>query len=337
MNQLYEYGNIMIGGCGGGYDIYTSIPIYLDLLKRGHNITMTNVTFTNIDVLQTYPQVMKGLWVVTAESAKMIKGFHPELSLSIALLKRGISQSIYCVSRSASMEDLCNIYDYIIKKHSIEAILVADGGYDSLLSGTEEELGTPVEDMMTLSSIHTMIQRYKLPAYVSSLGLHLEHEIRETDMFESITRLSAHGGLLDCIFLQKDQPHVREYMNIVMECQPENTIINSQIVAALEGHYGNYYHPAIRHRVGSIPTNINYLTHTMHIFNLEHIVAQNKYIHLIKNGKSDKEVDEIIKDYRSKITYDFRGKLKSKKSDINNINKKKESKIMIRPYLITKK
>ena len=272
---------------------------------------------------------MKGLWLVTAESVKTIKGFHPELSLSIALLKRGIAQSIYCINKTSSMDELRDIYDYIVKTHAIEAVLLADGGYDSLLSGTEEELGTPVEDMMTLSSVHSIVKRYRLPAFISSLGLHLEHEIREKDMFSAITQLAASGGLLECIYLNQDQPNVREYMNIVMECQPEYTIINSQIVAALEGHYGNYYHPAIRHRVGSIPTNINYLTHVLHIFSLEHVVKNNKYIHLIKNGRSDDDVDNIIDDYRSKITHDFRGELKSKDFHFNGVKKKRELKVIV--------
>ena len=101
-------------------------------------------------------------------------------------------------------------------------------------------------------------------------------------------------------------------------------------MAALEGHYGNYYHPAIRHRVGSsIPINLNYLTHVLHIFSLEHVVKNNKYIHLIKNGSSDTDVDNIIQDYRNKITHDFRGKLKSKEFKSSEWLNKRKMKVTV--------
>jgi hypothetical protein len=207
------------------------------------------------------------------------------------------------------MEQLRNIYGYLISTFCIDRILLADGGYDSLLSGIENELGSPVEEVMTMSSIYSIANKYSIPSFISVLGLHLEHEIDDDDMFKAISRLSANGGLKECIYLNRENDNVRKYMEIVMESNPQYSIINSQIVSALEGNYGDYYHPAIKHRINNVRANLTYLTHTIHLFNLETVIKANKYIHLIENAENDLQVRDIIIEFRSKLRIDFRGKL----------------------------
>jgi DUF917 family protein len=45
MNEILKYGNILLYGCGGGYDIYTSVPLYLELKKQHKNVEILFLMF----------------------------------------------------------------------------------------------------------------------------------------------------------------------------------------------------------------------------------------------------------------------------------------------------
>lgn len=40
--------NILIAGCGGGFDIYSGLPLYFDLKAMNKNVYLANLAFTDL-------------------------------------------------------------------------------------------------------------------------------------------------------------------------------------------------------------------------------------------------------------------------------------------------
>jgi hypothetical protein len=48
---------------------------------------------------------------------------------------------------------LVDLYSYIVETHKIDAVVIFDGGSDSLMKGDEEGLGDPIEDCVSLTAV----------------------------------------------------------------------------------------------------------------------------------------------------------------------------------------
>lgn len=57
-----------------------------------------------------------------------------------------------CYARDWTISSLTELYQYIIKEHSVDAILMIDGGSDSLMRGNEKDLGDPIEDAVSIGN-----------------------------------------------------------------------------------------------------------------------------------------------------------------------------------------
>ena len=81
--HLSESRNILIAGCGRGYDIYAGIPLYEELIKT-KNVFLANYTFA--DVMKNYDHVEKisEYCLVVDENTPPIPNdeYFPELTLA---------------------------------------------------------------------------------------------------------------------------------------------------------------------------------------------------------------------------------------------------------------
>ncbi len=77
--------------------------------------------------------------------------YRPEIgycSFLDALLPDEAPHSMYaCYAREWSVVTLSKLYGHLVDKHGVDAILMFDGGSDSLMRGDEKDLGDPIEDV----------------------------------------------------------------------------------------------------------------------------------------------------------------------------------------------
>jgi hypothetical protein len=87
--------------------------------------------------------------------------YWPELKVANYLkTKLGIDSPVYMFSHSIGVVPLLAAYKAIIEREKIDAILLVDGGTDSLMFGNEQDVGTPTEDMTSICAVN-MIKNVK--------------------------------------------------------------------------------------------------------------------------------------------------------------------------------
>lgn len=79
----------------------------------------------------------------------------PELYLSRYFASRGEEVPIYCFS-PAGVQAVLEHYRALASRFDLDALVLVDGGTDSLLRGDEPGLGSPGEDMASLGAAHCL-------------------------------------------------------------------------------------------------------------------------------------------------------------------------------------
>jgi len=292
--------NILILGCGGGYDIFTGLPIYFNLRSNNNSnkeskrdIKLASFSFTKYDLLKQFPHEVENLYEVDALNP-YDNTYFPEYELSSR-----INKSVYAISTDTDLVKYEEALITIVKINNIDTVIAVDGGCDSVLFGVEEDLATPVEDMMTVYLVNKFKKEGTIEnAYLTCLGTNVEL-INHQDFIKNMEKIKENNGLVDSINLkniyeksesesesksesksesnsQINKDDVNRYINLFKSCNTNNSIINSSIVASIEGHHGRYENPSLKNRI-SLKENFPFLneqTPILWIFDLE-IVAKN--------------------------------------------------------------
>ena len=87
----------------------------------------------------------------------------------------------------------CSLYSQLVREHRVDAILVLDGGSDSLMAGDEEGLGDPVEDAVSLAAVAALDEpRLALRALiVIGLGADRFNDVSDAASLRAIAELTA--------------------------------------------------------------------------------------------------------------------------------------------------
>jgi hypothetical protein len=125
----------------------------------------------------------------------------------------------------------------------IDGILLIDGGVDSLVRGDEAELGTAIED---LTSLYAVNQLSDIPNRIlACIGFGAEQNLTHAHIFENIASLTKAGGFLGACSLTSQMESYQAYDEAVMYVQSNEfqdpSVINSSIVSAVRGNYGDYH------------------------------------------------------------------------------------------------
>lgn len=120
--QIKNSKNVLLIGCGGGYDIYSGIPLLFALEKLGKNVSLANISFTNLHFVENSNLISKGCLEITADSSLKIGeiNYFPELYLSKWFKEKQKRD----VSVFAIQIDICDLiklaFETIIKKQNID-------------------------------------------------------------------------------------------------------------------------------------------------------------------------------------------------------------------------
>lgn len=161
--------------------------------------------------------------------------YFPEYELS-----KAIQGPVYAFHGDRGGAGILKGLQNLVEMYNINTILTVDGGTDSLMLGHEEELGTPHEDMLTLSVINRLVldnQSLNLKAYLYVLGYNIDaiHNIQDRDVLSSVMDMIRKEGFLGCYHLLNNPESSRRYYETFLECSPENSWINSLVCASLVG------------------------------------------------------------------------------------------------------
>jgi hypothetical protein len=297
-SSLEASSRILVAGAGGGFDVYTGLPMYARLRALGKQVFLSNLSFTELSGTGAQ-QLVPGLYAVDANTSGEDYYF-PERTLASFLLKRGESVTIYSFMK-AGVAIIREGYRYLVRSLDLDAIVLVDGGTDILMRGDEASLGTPAEDMMSLAAVAGLDVQTRIVSCVG-FGIDAYHGICHANWLENLAALTESGGFLGATALLPTMPEVKVYMDAVRAAESSHkyreSIVNGSILSALEGHFGDYHRTE---RTQSSQLFISPLMTLLWMFDLLAVARRNLYLDRLETTRSTWDVLMAIEEFRSTI------------------------------------
>jgi hypothetical protein len=239
-SRLERPTNILIAGCGGGFDVFAGVPIAQHLRAMGKTVTFANFSFTNL-WLCGGERITPTMWRVDRQSNDI--PYFPEKWLAEWLERRGQAAPIYVFAKSG-VRPLADAYRWIVGHHQIDLVLLVDGGTDSILFGDEPGLGTVVEDAVSIVAADVAVGSKAILAAIG-FGIDHFHGVSHHAFLQNVARLMTDGGFLGAFSLQGDLSEAKAFLELVdyaNQRQPAHpSIVCNSIASALRGEFGNYH------------------------------------------------------------------------------------------------
>lgn len=95
VRELEDSSGILIAGAGGGFDVFSGLPLYFHLKKKGKKVFLANYSFTNI---KNEFRITDCLVRVDAGDRRT-NGYFPEKYLAEWFSMNGETVPVYCFDR----------------------------------------------------------------------------------------------------------------------------------------------------------------------------------------------------------------------------------------------
>ncbi len=152
--KLKSSNNVLIMGMGGGFDVFSGIPIYVTLEKMGiksHLASFTHASWTEIPTCTETIPMAPGCLGVTGNIARTSVNM-PEMYLSNWFKEvKNQEVPVWTFKRDQSVKEYSDSLNVLVKHLGIDTILLVDGGVDSIMTGNEDK------DMLTKNFINSSL------------------------------------------------------------------------------------------------------------------------------------------------------------------------------------
>ena len=243
--KLEAANNILIVGAGGGSDVLCGLPLYYTFLKQGKKVHLANLTHTDFNTISNHsdpivlePALLGATSVIKAPSANYVEGYLSQF-FKVAL---GEDKIVWMFNRT-HVQELKKAFERLVEHLKIEAIVLIDGGVDSIMQGDEDGSGTMLEDSLTLAATKDL-QIPKLLACIG-FGTEIEEGVSHYRALENISNIIKQGGfygncsLVDYMHSFKFYKSACEY--IWMQPGHKKSHISTRIIPAAQGEFGNVH------------------------------------------------------------------------------------------------
>ena len=241
LQELEPAHNVLIAGIGGGFDLFSGLPLYFGLQRTGRRVHLANLSFSRLPP-EPDARLTASLLRVSA-ATPLADSYFPERYLCEWFRERGEDVAIYCFERTG-VQPLLQAYRALIAHLAIDTVILVDGGTDSLMRGDEHGLGTPQEDIASITAVHELDVPRKLLACLG-FGIDHFHGVCQAHFLEAVAELTRLGGYLGTVGLVEQMPEVQRYREAteaVFTRMPHHvSIVSSSILSALRGRYGDHH------------------------------------------------------------------------------------------------
>jgi hypothetical protein len=239
-DRLENSKNVLVAGCGGGFDVFGGVPLAQHLLARGKSVVFANFSFTNL-WLSGGERISPTMWRVDQNASEI--PYFPEKWLAEWLAARGQAAPVYAFAKSG-VRPLSAAYRWIMDHHQIDLVLLVDGGTDSVIFGDEPGLGTVVEDAVSIVAVERAAGEQAVLAAIG-FGVDHYHGVSHHAFLENVARLTGDGGFLGAFSLHRGSEEAAAFLDLVdyaNQRQPLHpSIVCNSIASALRGEFGNYH------------------------------------------------------------------------------------------------
>ena len=124
---------ILIAGAGGGFDVFTGLPLYFALQAIGKTVHLANLSFTSL--CQEAGRWIAPACVEVGADAVGSKYYFPERGLSGWFREQGHEVPVYCFPK-VGVQPLQRAYEVLAERLDLDAVVLVDGGTDSLMTAS---------------------------------------------------------------------------------------------------------------------------------------------------------------------------------------------------------
>ena len=316
---------VFVTGCGGGFDFIHSMTLHSELLRMGKKVVFGSFSFGDPSDIKGGKEFWRGTrgestsssspaFEVTAvlcdATCKGSDHYEPEVGLCSFLdteFPVNAPHSCYAYSaRSFTVPLLKSLYGKIFTEHEVDAIVMFDGGSDSLMVGSEAGLGDPIEDAVSIAAAATIdFPRLKERIVIAvGLGCDRFNQVSDAATLRAIGELTAVRGFLGCASLHAGtQPHTI-YKKCIEHLQGRanfRSVIANSIVASGEGGSGFNVPEELRRR---IPHGTLYLWPLMCMhwaFSITAVYNRSLLAPLLLESPSIDEMYTVLRQLRSRL------------------------------------
>ena len=296
--ELGDARSILLAGAGGGFDLFCGLPLYFALRARGKQVHLANLTFSRPDRATGGRSLAPALLEIDADSSGQ-EAYFPELHLARHLRERQIEAPVYCIDRTG-VAPVAEAYRTLATRLALDAIVLVDGGCDSLMRGDEVGLGTPQEDIASLLAAAAIPLARKLLVCVG-FGVDTYHGVCHADFLAAVAELSRQDAFLGAFSLTLRSPEVRAYRDAVLDVfarMPTHpSIVSASVVSALDGHFGDYH---MTRRTAGGELFINPLMSLAWVFRLDAVAQRILYADAVRETATYSQLTSAIHEFRVK-------------------------------------
>ncbi len=293
--ELEQARTVLIAGAGGGFDVFSGLPLSFALKAAGKQVHLANLSFSHLDAA-TGRRLAPAALEVTADS-QVTASYFPEYHLCRWFRRQGEEVAVHCLDRTGFLP-LREAYQALATHLRPDTVVLVDGGTDSLMRGDEAGLGTPEEDVASIAAVDELKVERK---YLVCLGFGVDafHGVCHAHALEAVAELTRQGAYLGALALTREMPEVGRYVEAaqaVCEAMPDcPSIVCASILSALDGEYGDHHRTA---RTRGSTLWINPLMAFYWCFRLDPVARRILYLDDIKRTRTGGDVIEAIDAFR---------------------------------------
>lgn len=295
LDTLADHDTILIAGAGGGFDIFAGLPLFFTLRALGKTVHFANYSFTAVPLISKTEQLetlVPDRLIGVRGPVKRRNPYYPEGYLAQWFSEvQHDPQTIWLFARPGALP-LKENYDTLIDHLGIDALILVDGGIDSLMHGDEEKPGTLLEDTLTLTAVEDVDLPVKI---LACLGFGAELEANHHHALENIATLIKAGGFLGSCTLVKTMPVYQLYeaaCRYVWEQRAHaKSHISMRVVSAVNGEFGNHH---LYHDRDNLPVFVSALMSLYWFFDADTVTQHSLIAGQLKMTRTIREAMQIV-------------------------------------------
>jgi hypothetical protein len=289
---------VLIAGAGGGFDVFSGLPLFFALREAGKQVYLANLSFSWLGP-EAGERITPTTVAVTADSVGW-GSYFPELHLARWFRSRGEEVPIYSFVKTGA-RPLAEGYQALVERLDLDTIILVDGGTDSLMRGDEPGLGTPEEDVASIAAVARLDVPTRLLVCLG-FGVDTYHGVCHSHFLEAVADLTRTGHFLGAWSLTAEMPEVMLYAEAtlaVLAAMPDApSIVSTSILSAVAGQFGDYH--ATRRTHGST-LFINPLMTLYWCFRMEAVAARLLYPEALYTTDTPEEITMMIHQFRASL------------------------------------
>ena len=250
---------VFLTGCGGGFDFVHSMCLIPELKRQHKSFIIGSYSFGLPESIQaetifssttSVPVIAKR---VTAKSS-CSSHYCPEVAICAFLdseYPEDSPHSVYAYyARAFSVPILSDLHKLLIDLHNIDAVVMFDGGSDSLVRGNESGLGDPIEDAVSVAAVAGITDPRILFKALLCIGIGADrfNDVSDCSTLRNIAEITRLGGFLGAVSLEMGSAGYEFYkkcLEYIYTQQSFRSVLSGSILAAAQGHFGSEVVPEL--------------------------------------------------------------------------------------------